>query len=294
VEQVSNLPRTNADQSRLGNLLHNELSQMKRVAWLTDLHLNFLAAEERVRFLRHVQEEHPDAVLISGDIGEARDVLHFLSQIEAAWSCPIYFVLGNHDFYFGSIAEVRQRVANLCDDHPRLKYLTQCGVEQLTQSIGLVGHDGWADARLGDYERSLVMLNDYALIAELAGYSKQSRLSVLQAMGQEAAENVREKLQAAAERYRQVFLVTHVPPFREACWHEGRTSDDEWLPHFSCHAVGEAILEVMRSRPDCLLTVLCGHTHGTGETSPLPNVRVFTGGAVYGAPEIQRVFEVGT
>ncbi len=263
-----------------------------RVIWLTDLHLNFLAAEKRVDFLRHVQDAHPDAVLISGDIGEARDVLHFLGQIDAAWPCPVYFVLGNHDFYFGSIAEVRQRVADLCEDHPRLKYLTQCGVEPLTQSVGLIGHDGWADARLGDYERSLVMLNDYALIAELAGYSKQERRSVLQAMGQEAAGQVREKLCAAVERYSRIFLVTHVPPFREACWHEGRTSDDEWLPHFSCHAVGEAILEVMSGQPDCRLTVLCGHTHGAGETYPLSNVHVLTGGALYGAPEIQRVFEL--
>jgi predicted MPP superfamily phosphohydrolase len=267
---------------------------MKRVIWLTDLHLNFLTADQRVDFLHRVRDQSPDAVLISGDIGEARDVVPFLGQIEAAWPCPVYFVLGNHDFYFGSIAEVRQRIDELCKDHPRLRYLTHCGVEQLTAEVGLLGHDGWADAQLGDYERSLVMMNDYRLIAELAGYSKQSRLAVLQAMGQQAAQQVRGKLQAAAVQYPHVFLVTHVPPFREACWHEGRTSDDEWLPHFTCHAVGEVILEVMRTHPECRLTVLCGHTHSPGETRPLPHVQVLTGGAVYGAPEIQRVFELET
>ncbi len=265
-----------------------------KLAWLTDLHLNFLRPEEREHFFDRVRLAEPDAILVSGDVGEAHSVAAYLNQMALSWPCPIYFVLGNHDFYFGSVVEVRQRVANLCHEEPRLQYLTQRGVLELTPGVGLVGHDGWADARLGDYERSTVMLNDYRLIAELAGYDKPSRQHVLRAMGQEAAEHVRQGLQTAADRYPQVFLVTHVPPFREACWHEGRTSDDEWLPHFSCQAMGEAIVEVMRGRPDCQLVVLCGHTHGNGETWPLPNVRVLTGGAVYGAPEIQTIFDLGT
>ncbi len=263
-----------------------------RVAWLTDLHLNFLQPAERQVFYAHVRNMSPDAALISGDIGEAHDCLAFLNQMALAWQFPVYFVLGNHDFYFGSIAEVRQRISTLCLAEPRLVYLTQASVVELTPDAALVGHDGWADAQLGDYQRSQVMLNDYRLISELAGYDKQSRWSVLRAMGQQAAEHIRLHLTQAVERYPHTFLVTHVPPFREACWHEGRTSDEEWLPHFTCHAVGEAILDVMRPRPDRRVTVLCGHTHGQGETHPLPNVQVLTGGAVYGAPEIQTVFEV--
>ena len=84
-----------------------------------------------------------------------------------------------------------------------------------------------------------------------------------------------------------------MPPFREACWHEGRISDDDWLPHFTCKAVGDVLSEAMRARPDRQMTVLCGHTHGAGEAEILPNLRVSTGGAVYGEPEVQRVFEVG-
>jgi hypothetical protein len=46
-----------------------------------------------------------------------------------------------------------------------------------------------------------------------------------------------------------------------------------------------------RSRPR-KMTVLCGHTHGSGEAQVLPNLRVLTGGAVYGKPGVQRVLEV--
>ena len=57
----------------------------------------------------------------------------------------------------------------------------------------------------------------------------------------------------------------HVPPFREACWHQGRISDDLWRPPFSCKAVGEALVEAMEAHPGREMTVLCGHTHGAGE-----------------------------
>jgi Icc protein len=33
--------------------------------------------------------------------------------------------------------------------------------------------------------------------------------------------------------------------------------------------------------------VLCGHTHGEGDINILPNLRVVTGGARYGAPIFQ-------
>ena len=40
------------------------------------------------------------------------------------------------------------------------------------------------------------------------------------------------------------------------------------------------------------MTVLCGHTHGSGEAQILPNLRVLTGGAVCGKPWVQRVLEI--
>jgi predicted MPP superfamily phosphohydrolase len=262
-----------------------------RVAWLTDVHLNFVALGQVDAFLAEVRDCSPDVVLLGGDIAEAHDVVGYLERIDDALGRPVYFVLGNHDYYRGSIAQVRRDVAALCARRPRLCYLTQSEPRELAPGVGLVGHDGWADARTGDYLRSLVMMNDYKLIQELAGMNKLDRWPLLRALGDEAAAHIRRVLPAALERYAEIVLLTHVPPLREACWHEGRTSDDEWAPHFTCQAMGEAIVEVMRERPDRKLTVLCGHTHGDGETWPLTNVRIITGGAEYGRPEVKRVFE---
>ena len=267
---------------------------MFRLAWLTDLHLNFLPYARVDEFLGRVDALEPDAVLITGDISEALDLDNMLQHIDQRIDRPVYFVLGNHDFYHGSIREVRAFATRLCEGAAgRLTYLTALAEPvELTPTAALVGHDGWADARLGDYERSLVMMNDYRLIAELAAHGKRDRWPILQALGDEAAEHVRTILLNALARYPHVLLATHVPPLREACWHEGRLSDDEWAPHFTCKAMGDAILEIMRDYPDRKLTVVCGHTHSPGQCRPLANVESLTGGAKYGSPAVQRILEL--
>jgi hypothetical protein len=175
---------------------------------------------------------------------------------------------------------------------PNLVWLTQAGVIALTAETGLVGHDGWGDGRLGDYDHSDVFLNDFLLIQEFVGLDRAGLREKLHALGDEAAAHFRAVLPGALERYRHVVVVTHVPPFRQACWYAGRTSDDNWLPYFACGAAGEALVEAMTARPDRHMTVLCGHTHGAGEVQVLPNLHVITGGAQYGAPRLQRMLTV--
>jgi hypothetical protein len=186
----------------------------------------------------------------------------------------------------GSIAGVRARVEALCAADPGLVWLPRAGVVPLTERTGLVGDDGWGDGRLGDFAGSNVFLNDFVLIEELAGRSGPEVLERLHALGDEAAAHFRAVLPGALERFRHLIVLTHVPPFRETCWHAGRISDDHWLPFFACRAAGEALAEAMAGRPDRQMTVLCGHTHGAGEVQVLPNLRVLTGGATYGMPQI--------
>ena len=93
----------------------------------------------------------------------------------------------------------------------------------------------------------------------------------------------------ALERFDQVVFLTHVPPFREACWYDGRISNDEWLPHFTCKATGDAIREAAERHPERQIEVLCGHTHGAGTAEILPNLVVYTGGAEYGEPAVQSI-----
>ncbi|MEX0866987.1 MAG: metallophosphoesterase [Pirellulales bacterium] len=267
-----------------------------KVAWLTDVHLNFLLAADTDRFLRRLRQAEPEAVFLTGDIAESHNVIDYLAKFDAAMPCPTYFVLGNHDFYYGSIAEVRSKVTEFCRERENLIYLTANDVIELPgrdgEPVALLGHDGWADGRIGDYEKSLVMMNDYQLIAELVKLDKRSRLEVLHRLGDEAGAEIDRKLLTALRDYQEVIVLTHVPPLREACWYDGELSDDQWAPHFTCKAAGQALLAAAGAHRDRQITVYCGHTHGRGECYPRPNLTIFTGAAEYGKPEIERVWEM--
>jgi len=262
---------------------------MTRLAWLADIHLEFLQTDEVPAFVDHLAEAMPDIVLIGGDTGIASNFALFLQILQTRLECPIYFVLGNHDFYRGSISQVRAIAGQLTKSEPWLRWLSTQGIVQITKTTGLIGHDSWADGRLGNGSASQVELNDYHLIEELTGLSRQDRFKQLAKLGDQAAEHFRNFLPEACARFKNLILLTHVPPFREACWHEGRISSDEYLPHFACKAVGEVLVDVMRGHPECKLTVLCGHTHSPGIAKILPNLQVKTGGAEYGHPRLQEL-----
>ncbi|WP_026843289.1 metallophosphoesterase family protein [Citrifermentans bremense] len=264
---------------------------MNKIAWATDIHLNFVTLEKCQEFCKGINNLGVDALLLGGDIGDAPSVEFYLHYLADHIQVPIYFVLGNHDYYKGSIADIRSSIANLCNETSKLTWLTQSAVVRLSEDTCLVGHDGWSDGRIGDFDKSQVMLNDYKLIRELRGLTKGKRLDRLHALGDEAAEHFRQVLPHALEDLKHVIVLTHVPPFRDACWHEGEISSPDYLPHFSCKAVGDVLRELMAGKTT-KMTVLCGHTHSNGNVLILPNLLVKTGKAVYGRPGVNEVISL--
>ena len=273
-----------------------------RAVWLSDIHLNFVDSVALTRFAETIDRERADSVLISGDIAQATSLSEYLTFLDRNISAPIYFVLGNHDFYRGSVRGVRKAVSSITANSSRLTYLSNAGLIRLTEKTALIGHDGWADGCLGNFVGSEVILNDYVLIEDFASKTPQEgdlpllpkadRLSIMQSLAAQAADHFARYLPEALELCEYVVVVTHVPPFREACWYDGKVSNPDYLPHFSCKAVGDVLLEVMGKHPHKQMTVLCGHTHGEGEKLIRPNLRVLTAGALYTEPEIQRILDI--
>lgn len=261
-----------------------------KLAWATDIHLNFAPPAQVEAFVAELGQG--DAVLLTGDLAEATDVEAWLVRLADRLRRPLWFVLGNHDYYGGRIPEVRARITALCQDHPHLRWLPAAGVVHLSDKAALVGHDGWGDARNGDFMKTPVRLNDHVWIDGLNDLPRAELRRRLQALGDESAAHLRAVLPAALAQYPAVIVATHVPPFVESCWHEGRTSTWEWTADFSNQAAGAALLEMADAFPDREILVLCGHTHGQGEATLRPNLRVWTGGAEYGEPALQRLIEV--
>ncbi|MFO7610444.1 MAG: metallophosphoesterase [Candidatus Krumholzibacteriia bacterium] len=265
-----------------------------RLAWASDIHLGHADPEATAAFCRRVHASGASALLLGGDISVAPELVADLGLLADAVGLPIRFVLGNHDYYGGSVAAVRQQVAAL--DDPRLDWLEGTGWRELAPGVGLVGEGGWGDARLGTFATSTVLLNDYLVIAELRRVfateawdgtlgGQDALRAALQALGDEAAARLRPSLRAAAAACDQVIVLCHVAPFAAATFHEGRMSEPEFLPGFACGATGEVIAAVAADHPGCRFTLLCGHTHGGGTAAIAPNVFAHVQAARYGAPD---------
>ncbi len=265
-----------------------------KFAWLTDIHLEFLNELKIIDFFEKIAAQNFSGLFLTGDISNSYNLIFHLRLISKLINIPIYFILGNHDYYGDKISITKKKVAKLVKHSENLFWLPQHGIIKLSKKTCLIGHGGWADGRLGNYSESTVILNDYIRIKDFSTQKVEGRLFLLNQLGDEAAAYLKCILLKATDNYRNIILLTHVPPFKEACWHNGNISNDNFLPHFTCKAVGDGLKIIMNKNPENQLTVLCGHTHSAGHAQILSNLQVKTGGANYGVPEIQEVIQINS
>ncbi len=264
-----------------------------RLGWITDPHLNHCSLAAWDRFVAQVRQRDCDAVVISGDISEGEDVMFQLRRMADAFAVPIYFVLGNHDFYFSSLQRTLRSIREGVAADPRLHYLPDLPPVQLAPGVVMIGEDGWGDGTEGDYARSKVRLNDFQLIDDFRQAAPPQWPSMLAELGRQAAMRLSKQLEVALRASQQVLVVTHVPPYREACWYQGRTTDDHWAPFFVCGQTGAVLRQAAQQRPTAKLEVICGHTHHGGVAEIRGNLTVTTAGAEYGDPALASVIECG-
>ena len=265
------------------------------MAWLTDIHLNFINKNTRQNFYHKVINTQCDGILISGDIAEAPCLADILNEMADSIKKPIYFILGNHDYYGGQIKEVRDAVEVLTKTSDQLFWLPASGMQKLNDDTILLGQDGWADGRLGDYQNSRVMLNDSMMIADLFQEEILGKYELLEKM-QQLADADAMRLQHDLERAitknpKKVIVLTHVPPFREACLHKGEVSGNDWLPYFSSKVIGDVLTTIAKQNPEIKFLVLCGHTHSAANVI-YDNLVIEVGKADYCRPEIQKIILV--
>lgn len=265
-----------------------------KLLWLTDIHLNFLYQEERQAFYQKMVDTAADKVLITGDIAEAPSVAEILKEMAKAVNKPIYFVLGNHDYYRGKISEVKQSVIEMMQQEPLLYWLPASGPQDCGNDTILLGVDGWADGRYGDYAHSRVVLNDSRCINDLFQSSLLGRyqlLATMQQLADQDASVLKINLINAINTYhpKKVIILVHVPPFKELCLYEGKISNDDFLPFFSSKALGEVLLEIAAQHSHIAFLTLCGHTHSKASKEIGDNLIVKVGQAEYMRPEIQEI-----
>lgn len=282
-----------------------------RLGFATDIHLDHIKATHDLGKQKRVGAEltkHVDALVVGGDISVGKYLEAHLGAFLEGAACPVYFVLGNHDFWLmheDSIWGIAKSFEGSLDFS---------GPVELTPDTALVGVSGWYDTRAGDWMSPGIIMPEFQTTTRLMNLGpvqvgrnqlvwppelKHEMHRVCQAWADEQTAKFMPKLEEAAEKYRKVFIVTHIPPWVESCWSPtgkrpclSRDNSPEWLPWSVNVGLGMKIEALAEDYPDIQFQVLSGHTHGEGETKLDWNLRAFSGKASYGIPKLARVFEV--
>ncbi len=266
--------------------------------WLTDIHLNFCPKDIREALYLQITTQDPDFIIISGDIAESDSLIDYLEEMVNFVDKPIYFVLGNHDYYHGRINEVREIAAQIHLFHAKLNYISSMEPVEISPHIFLIGQDGWADARAGDLKSSALMSNDPRLIVDLqeafnTGRTVEEWFNNLQQKMQEMADQDAAALSVQLEKAIQqgatnIHLITHVPPFAELCIGKDleEYGSDSIYPYFVSVVMGQTLMTFAQQYPDVQLNVYCGHTHQASSYSPVSNLVVRCESAHYQNPAV--------
>ncbi len=257
---------------------------MTQIAWATDIHLDRLLERDYLEYKVYLIELNPDLLIISGDIAEGEKVCNFLKDFNDSFNFPIYFVLGNHDFYFNSFAKTESEVGKLVSKSKNLNWLNELGVIKLNDTTALIGVEGWGDGRNGTLNLSEGSSRDVLSIADYKGLTREEIAKLLNSKGDYYAEKLQSKLKEAVSNYQNVILVTHVPPFNEVCLDRSlRICGEFKLPFYTCKVIGDMLLAEMNENPKCEMMVLCGHTHEKADVKILENLRVRVKESGYGS-----------
>ena len=81
---------------------------VRRLAWGTDWHLNFLKPAARQAFIQRIAGMEADAFAITGDISDGSNLEQDLRRIGNTITKPVFVLLGNHDRYHSSFAPPRR------------------------------------------------------------------------------------------------------------------------------------------------------------------------------------------
>lgn len=230
--------------------------------WYTDTHLDKLFPWTLFRFIRHIIKEKPKSIFITGDISNGILTCFHLKLLAKFIKCPIYFILGNHDYHLTGIEKQHEKIRALCKEYSNLIWLTESDVIGLSEEVALVGAEGWYDAQLGD-PKYLIYTLDWFLTSDFRDLpTMEQRIEKFRELANRSCQQLEEKIEKAlAQGYKTIYLLTHFPPWKEATRDVGTLLERFYLPYNVNLGLGQMIERVMLDKKKRHVTVLAGHTH---------------------------------
>jgi len=231
----------------------------RQYVWLTDLHVDKLSADDYAELISSIIALKADGVWLTGDIGDPPANWVFLETLLHHVKFPIYFVLGNHDYYQQRIADVRKKANQLMDTFKQAHYLTNEPAHRINEDTLLVGVDGWANTAdiplaqpTWDSERVMDLQSPHlATLQQVMNKKAAVDASLLLSKCQQS-------IRAATKR---VYILTHVPPEQARCGqYPVKPLQARRAVYYSC-ALGGVLDELRLQYPLIHFYVFSGHVH---------------------------------
>lgn len=280
-----------------------------KIIHLSDIHLNFcqlstdsgrLTRKKFAKSLNDAASIGCKCIILTGDISETPYLIDDLYWLSQNFTKNIYFVLGNHDFYYGSfslgnqcaeIAEsLTKKVIAGTSKINNLFYLQNKDPIDLGENTFLVGVNGWYDLRnfnniYSDFQ-SFRNMNDFETILPLremveSQSSIEELISFVQILADNETKILCEKLDNCLNQSPEIIIIaTHVPPLS--------FSKDEYTGFYSNKKLMERLLDYSTSNPNTQFTVLTGHNHAGGFEN-IDNLTIYCKQSRYSNPNIEIV-----
>lgn len=192
IEMIRELRDFRVTKYRICSQKLNGIKREKKIIFLSDLH-NRMYGEENERLRESIRNQHPDLILIGGDMLVRKDgnsydkTVHFLAKLPGI--CPVYCANGNHE---QKLKELPDKYEQSYEEYK--KALTASGIHMLENASETVKLDEvpvklsgleiplGAYARFGKKELSLKEITDrigehgddyQILLAHHPGYMKE-------------------------------------------------------------------------------------------------------------------------
>jgi predicted phosphohydrolase len=262
---------------------------MTKLAWCSDIHLEFLDDNSVMAFARQLQESNTEGVLITGDISNSQRLIYHLSALERGVGQRIFFVLGNHDYWGSSLENVRKNMHGLHNVSQYLKYMTELSYVPVTPITAVVGDDGWYDANYGNWKTTLLKLNDWQNTHDFIQVGGAANVAavvgVARKIAHEGTTHLMNSIKAAIRYHKHLIVITHVPPYSQLA------GPAEGIPWFSNKYMGDMLTAAAAAYPNIKFTVLCGHSHYESVINVSANMTVRSAAATYGKPAIAGIID---
>jgi hypothetical protein len=242
--------------------------------------------------VENTRRTKPKSVLLNTDFAEASELVQFLKQLQYdVGGCPLYFTVGNHT-RCNSIHQIRSELKEYLTDTPTITHVGACDQPiALTESVALVGYDGWSEASFERWPPELENLKrDARIPTRCADCHRLSQRPDSAAV--KASVELIFMLSQAARQFPIVLLLTQLPLWPALSDIDDVSSNYPDVPLLASPLAGELVEAEMQEKPECNLTVLCGHVQRTACHVPLPNVEALTGQAQTMPPGVRIVLRL--